>query len=55
MFAFRYVCAPYAHLVPMEVRRRCQIPWELELWMVVSYQVGSGNRIWILLKHNKGS
>lgn len=38
-FACVYVCLP---LVPLEVRRRHQIP-RLELEMVVSHHVGGGN------------
>lgn len=42
-FAFIFVCVPYAWLVPMEVRWRLWIPWNLSY----RYRHGdSGNRTW---------
>lgn len=43
-FAWIYVCAPCASLVPMEVRHKCQLPQGQQLWMVVRLHVGAGNR-----------
>ena len=38
-----YVCAPHVCLVPVEARRRHQIPLELEFQTAVSCQVGARN------------
>jgi hypothetical protein len=41
-FVCMYVCVPHVCLVPIETRRVCLIPLELELQMVMSCHVGSG-------------
>ena len=33
----------YMHTVPMEARRRHQVPW-VELYRVVSHHIGAGNQ-----------
>ena len=40
--ACMYACAPYAQLVPMEVRRGHQIPWSWSLQGVVSHHIIPG-------------
>lgn len=46
------MCISGAHVM---FRSRCQVPLELELWMVVSYCAGSGNQTGVLCKSNKWS
>ena len=43
-FAYVYVYILPMCLVTAEARRRCQIPLELELLMVVNYYLSAGNQ-----------
>lgn len=45
----------HVHIVPTEIRRRCQPPLEAESQMVVKHQVGAWNQTWVLCKRIKCS
>lgn len=47
-----YVCALYASLVLMEVKRRASNTLEIESLMVVSCHVGAGNQTQMLWKNS---
>lgn len=48
-FTCIYVCTPCVSLTPLEARS----PLELELNMIMSGHVGSGNQTWFLWKSNQ--
>lgn len=50
MYACMYTCVPGAYLVPEDVRRGCQIPWNC--MNGCEPHVGDGNRTLIFCKGN---
>lgn len=49
-----YVAVHHIHALPLEVRRKCQNPLELELGKIVTCQVGAG-KLGILWKSSQCS
>lgn len=39
--------------VPVEAKRGCGNPLELELQMIVNHHLGAGNQSWVLCKSTK--